>query len=261
MGQNERFRRSHLATFTVWCSLACLLAACDGSGERPKASSDGELPPETPTAATPAAGPAGALTGRVTFAQADLPVTEPFNVNIDQTFCAGKVVNETLVINPESKTVKNVVVTINGVKDGKETPTTVRLANKDCNFEPHVVAAVKGSKLEVTNDDPVNHTTQGLLPNRVFMNNSITVGAKPRTKTLRRKGIISMKCDVHKWMTAWVFIHENDYFAVTDDTGSFLIEDVPPGTYNVKTWHEKLGENEKTVTIEGGKTTNQDFSF
>jgi hypothetical protein len=40
---------------------------------------------------------------------------------------------------------------------------------------------------------------------------------------------------------------------VTGDNGSFRLADVPAGTYNLKVWHEGLGEKQVSVTVEAGK--------
>jgi hypothetical protein len=42
---------------------------------------------------------------------------------------------------------------------------------------------------------------------------------------------------------------EHPFFAVTDTNGQFEIENVPAGTYTLKTWHEKLGELEQLIVV------------
>ena len=49
---------------------------------------------------------------------------------------------------------------------------------------------------------------------------------------------------------------DHPYYAVTDATGSFAMENVPAGTYQVKIWHETLGETVQEVTIEAGASAN-----
>ena len=79
---------------------------------------------------------------------------------------------------------------------------------------------------------------------------------------------IYIKCDVHPWMKAYVSIFDHPYFAVTDDSGHYKIDNIPPGTYEVIAWQEKFKDKKtkewKTlsalVTI-GKNETNQDFTF
>jgi hypothetical protein len=67
---------------------------------------------------------------------------------------------------------------------------------------------------------------------------------------LEKPEIISVKCDVHPWMSGWFFVAENPYYSLTDNNGGFSLADVPPGKYVVQLWHEKLGTQTKEVQIE-----------
>ena len=53
--------------------------------------------------------------------------------------------------------------------------------------------------------------------------------------------MVPFKCDVHGWMNAYVGVLEHPYFAVTDKDGKFTLKGLPPGTYTIEAWHEKLG--------------------
>ena len=53
--------------------------------------------------------------------------------------------------------------------------------------------------------------------------------------------MVPVKCNVHAWMNAYVGVLEHPFFAVTDANGRFSIPQLPPGTYTIETWHERLG--------------------
>ena len=65
---------------------------------------------------------------------------------------------------------------------------------------------------------------------------------------------------VHPWMKAYVAVMTHPYFAVTGPDGSFTIDNVPAGSYEVEAWHERLGTQTASVTVAGGAAT-ADFSF
>jgi hypothetical protein len=60
-------------------------------------------------------------------------------------------------------------------------------------------------------------------------------------------------------MSAYIVVLQNPYFALTDNIGDFEIKNVPPGTYQLKVWNEKLKTVSQPVTVETGKTTTVEF--
>jgi hypothetical protein len=61
--------------------------------------------------------------------------------------------------------------------------------------------------------------------------------------------MLPFKCDVHGWMNAYVGVLDHPYFAVTGADGKFELKSLPPGTYTVEAWHEKLGTATEKVTL------------
>jgi hypothetical protein len=72
---------------------------------------------------------------------------------------------------------------------------------------------------------------------------------------------VKFKCDVHPWMTAFAFVMDHPFFAVTDEKGMFEIKGLPAGTYTVTAWHEKYGEKSAEVTVKEGEAATEDFTF
>jgi hypothetical protein len=73
--------------------------------------------------------------------------------------------------------------------------------------------------------------------------------------------IITVKCDVHPWMTSYVGVFQNPFFAVTDATGAFTIKDIPPGTYTLVAHHERFGDQEQKITVSDGTPAKADFTY
>jgi uncharacterized protein (DUF2141 family) len=72
---------------------------------------------------------------------------------------------------------------------------------------------------------------------------------------------ISVKCNVHPWMRSYIAVIKNPYFAVTGRNGTFDLKDLPPGTYTLQAWHEKLGSKMQKITLGSGETKTVDFVF
>ena len=62
-------------------------------------------------------------------------------------------------------------------------------------------------------------------------------------------------------MEAWIIVLSNPYFAVTDETGSYTIENVPTGSYTLKTWHKKRKSSQSEVTVASSGTSKVDFTI
>ena len=69
----------------------------------------------------------------------------------------------------------------------------------------------------------------------------------------------AIRCDVHPWMGAWLVGLDHPFCAVTDDSGSFSIPNLPAGTYEIEIWHESGGTQTQSITVAEGATAQADF--
>jgi plastocyanin len=185
-----------------------------------------------------AVGNAGSLTGSVKLAGA-VPRLEPIPVRKNQEACGRSVPNEALVLGP-NKGVKGGVILVEGVARGKKVEGELILDNARCLFVPHVSAVMAGAPAKIRNSDQVQHNAHGLQAARSIFN--LPLSFKGRvvdiTARLKQPGVVKVLCDVHAHMSAWLVVHDSPYFAVTDETGNFRIDGIPPGKYTVTMWHE-----------------------
>ncbi|MBS1258544.1 MAG: hypothetical protein MAG551_01603 [Candidatus Scalindua arabica] len=153
------------------------------------------------------------------------------------------------------------VVYIEKVGDNKyDAPTEHGIVDQqNLLFIPHVLAVQKGTTVDFPNNDQVRHNVFS-PPDccNQFNLGTYDVGAsKPYTFTESCE--VPLLCNVHAEMAAFILVLDNPYFKVTTKDGSYTINNVPAGTYKLKTWHEKLRTEEQDVTVEGGKTVEADF--
>jgi len=128
-------------------------------------------------------------------------------------------------------------------------------------FIPHVIAVQKGTTIDFPNSDQVRHNVFS-PPDccNQFNLGTYDVGAS-KPVNFDKSCEVPLLCNVHAEMSAFVVVFDNPYFGVTAKDGSFTINNVPPGTYKLKTWHEKLRSEEQDVTVEGGKTVEVSFTL
>lgn len=136
------------------------------------------------------------------------------------------------------------------------------LTQSGCRYYPHMQGVLVGQTLSIINDDPMLHNVRSYARrNRAFNMGQPNKGDK-RDRIFRRKeDHMKIKCDVHTWMTSYVFAMDHPYFAVSAESGKFTIENVPAGEYTLEAWHEVYGKQKLTITVGGSDVSDADFTF
>lgn len=203
----------------------------------------------------------GSIAGVVRVA-GEIPVLPPQPVFKQHEICGTTVPDERLLVGP-NQTLRNAVVSIAEIAAGKAVPRDrpVTLDNVKCAFVPHVTSATVGQMLHIHNGDPFLHDAHAFMDGRTLFNVAVPKGVTVR-KPLAYAGMVHINCNVrHTWMHAYLFVAAHPYHAVTSENGQFVLDDVPPGTYTVRIWHELLGSVERTVTVEAGKAATVDVEL
>jgi plastocyanin len=170
-----------------------------------------------------------------------------------------------LIVTGEEGRLGNVFVYVKKGLEGKKFSVpndAARIEQRGCWFEPRVVGMQAGQTVEVINSDPVTHN----IHPEPKLNREWNQSQAPEDGPLKRKFaqpevMIRVKCNVHRWMRAWVGVVEHPYFAVTGKDGKFVLKNVPPGDYTLVAWHEKLGEREAAVKVGPRGTVEQRFEM
>lgn len=208
------------------------------------------------SAATTSAHAAGStLTGTVVL-KGKAPAPKEVNMKADP-FCAKQAAakEEDLVVGKGGE-LKNVVVRIaKGLSGTFPTPAEeVVMDQLGCAYKPHVAVAQAGQTVAIKNSDQTLHNVHTYKGPSTLFNQAQVFGTPPIKKKAPGVGdVVKFKCDVHPWMTGYLLVTDNPFFAVTGADGSFSIPNVPPGEYTVEAWHEKLGTKQAKVTVAAGK--------
>jgi plastocyanin len=140
--------------------------------------------------------------------------------------------------------------------------TPVVLNQVRCEYDPHVLGIMVGQPLKVLNSDPTTHNVHVMPKYNRPWNVSQEPGSQPFTRRFTHAEImIPVKCNQHPWMKAYLGVTTNPFYTVTGKTGTFAINNLPPGRYTLEVWTATFGTEEQYVSVEAGTTTTVDFTF
>ena len=213
----------------------------------------------------------GSLSGKVNF-KGNSPKKKTLKMDADPVCGASHKAppfRQSFIINEEGY-LKNVMIYLKNVKYNGDIPSTQAILDqKGCVYSPHVQGIRVGQELLIKNSDATLHNIHGIPKINSEFNFAMPKVVKEKViKMDQAEHAIYIKCDVHPWMKSYISVFDHPYFAVTEDTGYYQIENIPPGNYEVIAWQEKFKDKKTkewktlnaTVTI-GEGITNQDFTF
>ena len=238
--------------------LAAAVAGCSGKDDAP-------APVQQTGTKRVDASTAGTIAGRVTF-QGQAPAPAALKIDADPACTANgnTLTDESLVVDG-SGGLKNAFVY---VKDGLadyafDAPAApVVLDQKGCKYEPHVFGVRVGQPIEILNSDATLHNVHAMPQRNGEFNQGMPLQGMKLKETFTAPEIgVPFKCDVHGWMASYAGIVAHPYFAVTDAAGRFSLPNLPPGTYTLEVWHEKLGTRTQQITIAPKQSADANFSF
>jgi len=121
-------------------------------------------------------------------------------------------------------------------------------------FQPHLTAVQVGTTVDFLNSDSVAHNVfwTSIGGNKKLSHN---LGTWPKGERKSFKfdtpGAVPILCNVHPEMSAYLVVVPTPYFATSDQTGNYKIENVPDGSYTVIAWHEGAKNQSKPVSVSG----------
>jgi hypothetical protein len=256
-------------------ALACVGCTCEESCKPPTspptdsataASTAGDVPfrccvdgeaEEAPVLAAAEDASWGTLKGQAIFV-GDPPAKGPVKVDKDVAHCLSKgpIPNEEWVVNSKNKGVRWTFVWLaaedDPVNKGKlpihpdlkasKTPT-VEMDQPCCRFEPHVLAMRDDQQLIFKNSAPIPHNVNyaGDPLKNPGDNKLLPAGGQLVISLKAQPRPVSVACNIHSWMKAYVRVYDHPYFAVTDENGNFEIKNAPAGKWRLIAWHETGG--------------------
>ncbi len=197
----------------------------------------------------------GTIRGQLIWGGNDVPKLAPLvekgdGSKKDANVCAAEtLLDRSLVIDPESKGVRYAFVYLPspvGTNDEKvaqllEEHPEVEIDQINCEFLPYSTPILEGQKVIFKSSDPVAHNVRYQGFTNAAQNIQLPPNGQFEAKLVAERRPMPLKCDIHPWMSGWIMVFSNPFFAVTDEQGNFEIRGVPEGDQNIVIWQERVG--------------------
>lgn len=198
----------------------------------------------------------GTIVGVVTT---KVPGLKPLRVTMDQRVCGNELPDEGVVVDGSGH-LANAVVTLAGVKSSANAQAS-GIMNEKCRFAPRVQIVRPSASITASSKDPILHTTNAMNEaGKNLFNVALPVPGIKVTKPLGPAGLVRIVCNTHPWMRGYVVVTD-EAAAISGGDGQFTLSSVPPGTYELRIWHETLKGAPQKVTVTAGQTTTINFEL
>ncbi len=138
---------------------------------------------------------------------------------------------------------------------------TTRIKQEGAVFDPHVLPVVAGTTVEWPNNDQIFHNVFSMSEAKDFDLGLYQGNPADKRVTFDKAGRVDVFCSIHANMHCIVLVLENPYFELVDDKhhNHYSISNVPPGTYQLTAWHERMPPQTKEITVPASGDVQADF--
>ena len=232
----------------------------------------------------------GTISGKVTF-EGTTPPPKRFPVKKDPDVCGPeRTLNELAV---RDGLLQGAVVILEGVEAGKPFPVArhrgeppgagefrygggahlaLEIFTKGCNFGPFTGVLTLDEPVRFLNHDPIKHILHSVssrddkglilrtIHNRELRPDTV-VERTFHASRLKPNRVIGIHCNRHDFMQSWFYVVTSPYYSLSDQDGTFTIDQVPPGQYELLAWHPTLGLKRQDVQVADGGDLEVSFKF
>jgi plastocyanin len=122
-----------------------------------------------------------------------------------------------------------------GLRENKH----VVIDQRNKQFVPYVTAVQVGTAIAFPNSDAIRHHVYSFSPAKRF-ELPLYAGVPSEPVLFDKEGFVTLGCNIHDWMVAYVAVLTTPYFQLTRQEGHAVLKDLPGGSYTVAVWQPSL---------------------
>lgn len=164
----------------------------------------------------------------VDFAQAD-------SLSVKVTGASGQAVKDAIVyLQPKS------AMNVNEA-------SAIEIEQKNKLFNPFISVIPIGTIATFPNHDGIGHHVYSFSESKIF---ELPLSEEELSQEILfdKPGVVTIGCNIHDWMVAYIYIVDTPYFAKTNSTGLANLEKITPGEYELHIWHPGSISNKDSVS-------------
>lgn len=118
-------------------------------------------------------------------------------------------------------------------------PKTVTIDQMDKEFINHITIVRTGTPVFFPNHDNIRHHVYSFSEAKNF-ELPLYAGTPAKPVIFEKAGVVNLGCNIHDWMSAYIFVVDSPFFALTDKQGIAELS-LPDGVnYVLTAWHPQL---------------------
>lgn len=137
------------------------------------------------------------------------------------------------------------------------------IEQKNKTFHPFVTIMPTGSSATFPNRDGIGHHVYSFSPAKTFQL-PLSEHVSTRAITFDKPGLVTVGCNIHDWMVAYIYVVDTNHYAKTGADGLAKIDNLPAGKYKIHVAHPGMKAAQpatRQVEIAADGADKQEFSL
>jgi plastocyanin len=139
----------------------------------------------------------------------------------------------------------------------------LQIEQRDREFVPYMTVLQTGTTVSFPNRDPILHHVYSFSPAKSFEIKLYGQGPSPGEVVFDRPGVVTLGCNIHDWMIAYVVAVDTPHFGRSDAAGTVWLRELPAGAYEVRAWHpqQRAAAAAQAASLEAASSARIDFAL
>lgn len=140
-------------------------------------------------------------------------------------------------------------------------PDEAEIVQENKQYDPYVTVLRVGTKATFPNRDSVQHHLYSVSKPKRF-EKPLYASGTTESVLFDQEGVVTLGCNIHDWMVAYVLIVDTPWFAKSGSDGLASLAGIPPGRYRLEVWHPRIKKAiEQEITLQEGDNAPEEFSL